>query len=201
MHFAPLTVEEMSHALNDARNDSEVGVVILTGEGKDAFCSGGDQKIRGTAGYADEQGVHRLNVLDFQRQMRSSPKPIIAMVAGLLSEAATCSMCFAISPSRLTMRFLADGPQSRLVRRRLRLFFFSADRRAKESARNLGPLPPIHRRASARNGTCQLRSPYEKLEEKRCNGVRESSSIRRSQSAALKQGSTPTAMAKRDCRS
>lgn len=80
--FRPLTVEEMSHALNDARNDPEIGVVILTGEGKDAFCSGGDQKIRGTSGYADQQGVHRLNVLDFQRQMRACPKPIIAMVAG-----------------------------------------------------------------------------------------------------------------------
>jgi naphthoate synthase len=80
--FRPLTVEEMSHALNDARNDPTVGVVILTGEGKEAFCSGGDQKIRGTAGYADGQGVHRLNVLDFQRQMRSCPKPIIAMIAG-----------------------------------------------------------------------------------------------------------------------
>ena len=72
----------MRHALNDARNDSTIGVIILTGEGKEAFCSGGDQKIRGNAGYADGQGVHRLNVLDFQRVMRSCPKPIIAMFAG-----------------------------------------------------------------------------------------------------------------------
>src|SRR3989344_4094554 len=80
--FRPKTVDEMIHALNDARNDSSVGAVILTGEGKDAFCSGGDQKIRGDAGYADHLGVHRLNVLDFQRLMRSCPKPIIAMIAG-----------------------------------------------------------------------------------------------------------------------
>ncbi len=80
--FRPLTVEEMIHALNAARNDLSVGVIILTGEGKEAFCSGGDQKIRGDAGYADEQGVHRLNVLDFQRQIRSCPKPIVAMIAG-----------------------------------------------------------------------------------------------------------------------
>jgi naphthoate synthase len=80
--FRPLTVDEMSHALQDARNDPTVGVVILTGQGKQAFCSGGDQKIRGEAGYADALGVHRLNVLDFQRQMRTCPKPIIAMVAG-----------------------------------------------------------------------------------------------------------------------
>ena len=80
--FRPHTVEEMRHALNDARNDSTIGVIVLTGEGKEAFCSGGDQKIRKEAGYADEQGVHRLNVLDFQRQMRACPKPIIAMIAG-----------------------------------------------------------------------------------------------------------------------
>lgn len=80
--FRPLSVEEMMHALNDARNDARIGAVILTGAGQDAFCSGGDQKIRGDSGYADEQGIHRLNVLDFQRQIRSCPKPIVAMVAG-----------------------------------------------------------------------------------------------------------------------
>jgi naphthoate synthase len=80
--FRPLTVEEMRRALQDAREDSGVGVVILTGEGEHAFCSGGDQKIRGDAGYADGQGVERLNVLDFQREIRTCPKPVIAMVAG-----------------------------------------------------------------------------------------------------------------------
>jgi naphthoate synthase len=80
--FRPLTVEEMRDALDDARNDGTIGVILLTGEGKEAFCSGGDQKIRGDAGYADFQGVHRLNVLDFQREIRSCPKPVIAMIAG-----------------------------------------------------------------------------------------------------------------------
>lgn len=80
--FTPLTVDEMSDALSLARNDSSIGVVILCGAGGRAFCSGGDQKIRGQAGYNDPQGVERLNVLDFQRQMRTLPKPIIAMVAG-----------------------------------------------------------------------------------------------------------------------
>lgn len=80
--FRPLTVEQMIQALSDARNDAEIGVIILTGQGKEAFCSGGDQRIRGEAGYADQEGVHRLNVLDFQRQIRSCPKPVIAMVAG-----------------------------------------------------------------------------------------------------------------------
>lgn len=80
--FRPQTVFEMSEALNEARNDEKIGVIILTGEGKEAFCSGGDQKIRGDAGYKDATGVNRLNVLDFQIQMRRCPKPIIAMVAG-----------------------------------------------------------------------------------------------------------------------
>ena len=81
--FRPLTVDEMAHALNDARFDSDIGVIILTGEGTRAFCTGGDQKIRGDAGYVDDKsGINRLNVLDFQRQMRSCPKPIVAMVAG-----------------------------------------------------------------------------------------------------------------------
>lgn len=80
--FRPLTVKEMSQALSDARDDRTIGVIILTGHGRDAFCAGGDQKIRGDAGYADEQGVERLNVLDFQREMRTCPKPIVAMVAG-----------------------------------------------------------------------------------------------------------------------
>jgi naphthoate synthase len=80
--FRPLTVNEMMKALDDARNDKQIGVIILTGKGEKAFCSGGDQKIRGDAGYADNQGVERLNVLDFQRQIRTCPKPVIAMVAG-----------------------------------------------------------------------------------------------------------------------
>jgi len=80
--FRPLTVMELSQAFADAREDGEIGVVILTGQGKEAFCSGGDQKIRGEAGYVDDQGVHRLNVLDLQRQIRTLPKPVIAMVAG-----------------------------------------------------------------------------------------------------------------------
>lgn len=80
--FRPHTVDEMIHALSDARHDSTIGVIILTGQGKEAFCSGGDQKIRGTSGYRDDFGAERLNVLDLQRQIRTCPKPVIAMVAG-----------------------------------------------------------------------------------------------------------------------
>jgi len=80
--FTPLTVMEMSEAMELARQNPEVGVVILTGEGGKAFCSGGDQKVRGTGGYVGKDGVPRLNVLDLQKQIRSIPKPVVAMVAG-----------------------------------------------------------------------------------------------------------------------
>lgn len=80
--FRPTTVFELSHAFNVARDDPAIGVIILTGEGTEAFCSGGDQRIRGDDGYRDSQGVGRLNVLDLQLQIRRLPKPVVAMVAG-----------------------------------------------------------------------------------------------------------------------
>ena len=80
--FRPLTVKEMLEAFEIAHEDPKVGVIILTGEGDKAFCSGGDQKVRGHAGYIGSDGVPRLNVLDLQKKIRSIPKPVIAMVAG-----------------------------------------------------------------------------------------------------------------------
>ena len=80
--FRPRTIFEISEALYDSRENTEIGVVILTGEGDKAFCSGGDQRIRGDEGYKDEKGTMRLNVLDLQRQIRTCPKPVIAMVNG-----------------------------------------------------------------------------------------------------------------------
>jgi naphthoate synthase len=80
--FRPLTIKEMMHAFEDARMDAAIGVIIITGQGKEAFCAGGDQKIRGDAGYKDGEGTEHLNVLEFQRQIRTCPKPVIAMVAG-----------------------------------------------------------------------------------------------------------------------
>ena len=80
--FRPQTVQDMRQCLQEARMDSQIGVVIFTGAGNKAFCSGGDQKIRGDAGYKDANGTHHLNVLDLQREIRTCPKPIIAMVAG-----------------------------------------------------------------------------------------------------------------------
>jgi naphthoate synthase len=80
--FTPLTVQEMIDAMNICRDDSDVRVIILTGEGGKAFCSGGDQSVRGHGGYVGEDTVPRLNVLDLQKIIRSIPKPVIAAVAG-----------------------------------------------------------------------------------------------------------------------
>ena len=85
--FRPQTLTQLAEAFDRARDDPEVGVIVLTGEGPDAFCSGGDQRIRGDDGYMGDdavakQGIGRLNVLDLQIQIRRTPKPVVAMVAG-----------------------------------------------------------------------------------------------------------------------
>lgn len=80
--FRPQTVREMLQALDILHEDRDVGVIILCGEGPLAFCSGGDQKVRGEAGYVGDDGVPRLNILDVQRKIRTLPKPVVAMVAG-----------------------------------------------------------------------------------------------------------------------
>ncbi|XP_010682844.2 1,4-dihydroxy-2-naphthoyl-CoA synthase, peroxisomal [Beta vulgaris subsp. vulgaris] len=80
--FRPETIKELIRAFDDARDDSSIGVIILTGKGTKAFCSGGDQAIRGKDGYVDSKKIGRLNVLDLQVQIRRLPKPVIAMVAG-----------------------------------------------------------------------------------------------------------------------
>jgi naphthoate synthase len=81
--FRPKTVSELKEAFDMARDDAEIGVIVLTGEGPEAFCAGGDQKVRGKGGYVDpKEKIPRLNILDVQKQIRSMPKPVVAMVAG-----------------------------------------------------------------------------------------------------------------------
>lgn len=80
--FRPATVAELKRAFDDARDDGTIGAVILTGAGDKAFCSGGDQRVRGEGGYVGDDGIPRLNILDVQRQIRTLPKPVVAMVAG-----------------------------------------------------------------------------------------------------------------------
>jgi naphthoate synthase len=80
--FRPITVHELLQAFEIARDDERIGAVVLTGEGDKAFCSGGDQRVRGAGGYVGGDGIPRLNVLDLQKAIRSLPKPVVAMVAG-----------------------------------------------------------------------------------------------------------------------
>jgi naphthoate synthase len=110
--FRPLTVREMSLAFAAARDDPAVGVVILTGEGPDAFCSGGDQKVRGDDGYTDEQGTGRLNVLDLQIQIRRMPKPVVAMVAGYaIGGGHVLHVCCDLTIAAENARFGQTGPK------------------------------------------------------------------------------------------
>jgi naphthoate synthase len=110
--FRPLTVREMRAAFEVARDDPSVGVVILTGQGPDAFCSGGDQKIRGDDGYVDEHGTGRLNVLDLQIQIRRMPKPVVAMVAGYaIGGGHVLHLCCDLTIAAENARFGQTGPK------------------------------------------------------------------------------------------
>lgn len=80
--FRPQTLFDLMDAFNRAHEDNDIGVILLTGAGNEAFCSGGDQRVRGHGGYVDSEGVPRLNVLELQRKIRTLPKPVIAVVAG-----------------------------------------------------------------------------------------------------------------------
>lgn len=110
--FRPLTVRELSRAFDVARNDPAIGVIILTGEGPLAFCSGGDQKIRGDDGYVDQDGTGRLNVLDLQIQIRRSPKPVVAMVAGYaIGGGHVLHICCDLTIAADNARFGQTGPR------------------------------------------------------------------------------------------
>ena len=110
--FRPLTTRELIAAFEVAREDPSVGVVILTGAGTEAFCSGGDQKIRGDDGYVDERGIGRLNVLDLQVQIRRFPKPVVAMVAGYaIGGGHVLHLCCDLTVAADNARFGQTGPR------------------------------------------------------------------------------------------
>jgi naphthoate synthase len=110
--FRPLTTREMIQAFDVARDDPAVGVIILTGHGPEAFCSGGDQKIRGDDGYVDERGIGRLNVLDLQIQIRRCPKPVVAMVAGYaIGGGHVLHLCCDLTIAADNARFGQTGPR------------------------------------------------------------------------------------------
>lgn len=114
--FRPQTLFELQHAFNIARDDDEIGVIILTGQGDWAFCSGGDQRIRGNDGYIGDddvaaKGIGRLNVLDLQIQMRRTPKPIVAMVAGYaIGGGHVLHVCCDLTIAADNARFGQTGP-------------------------------------------------------------------------------------------
>jgi naphthoate synthase len=110
--FRPLTVAELIRAFDVARDDPEIGVVILTGRGSEAFSSGGDQRIRGDDGYVDEHGIGRLNVLDLQVQIRRLPKPVVAMVAGYaIGGGHVLHLCCDLTIAADNARFGQSGPK------------------------------------------------------------------------------------------
>jgi len=110
--FRPLTTKELIEAFDMARDDPEIGVVLLTGEGPLAFSSGGDQSVRGDDGYVDEQGIGRLNVLDLQIQLRRLPKPVVAMVAGYaIGGGNVLHLCCDLTIAADNARFGQSGPR------------------------------------------------------------------------------------------
>ena len=110
--FRPRTTAELITAFDAARDDPDIGVVILTGQGPLAFCSGGDQKVRGDDGYVDELGVGRLNVLDLQIRIRRLPKPVVAMVAGYaIGGGHVLHICCDLTIAADNARFGQTGPR------------------------------------------------------------------------------------------
>src|SRR5438309_2910075 len=110
--FRPQTLFELSRAFDAARDDPQIGVIIFTGEGPEAFCSGGDQRVRGDDGYKDAKGIGRLNVLDLQVQIRRLPKPVVAMVAGYaIGGGHVLHVCCDLTIAADNARFGQAGPR------------------------------------------------------------------------------------------
>ena len=141
--FRPKTNEEMLDAMAICRERADIGVIVLTGAGDKAFCSGGDQKVKGIGGYIDDNGVPRLNVLDLHKAIRSIPKPVIAMVNGY---AIGGGHVLRVRPynrlGKCTVR--ADRPEGGQFRRRLRSKLPGSLRRPEEGSRDMVSLSSIH---------------------------------------------------------
>ena len=154
--FRPQTVMEMSRALHDARNDAYVGVIILTGMGEKAFCSGGDQKVRGTGGYVGDDGTPRLNVLDLQREIRTCPKPVVAMVAGwCVGGGHVLHMMCDLTIAAENAMFGQTGPRVGSFDGGWGASLHGSHRRPEEGTRDLVPLPLLQRKGGPRHGSRQ----------------------------------------------
>ena len=181
-----------------------IGVVILTGEGAEAFCSGGDQRVRGDGGYVGDDGVPRLNVLDLQRQIRTLPKPVIAMVAGYAIGGGhvlhvVCDLTIAADNAR----FGQTGPRVGSFDGGFGAVVPGAHRRPEEGARDLVPVPPVRRAAGARHGPREHgRAARASSRTRRVEWCREMLAAQPA-GAALPQerASTPTATGRPGCRS
>ncbi len=154
--FRPETVKELQTAFDDAREDAGIGVIILTGQGKEAFCSGGDQRVRGDGGYVGDDGVPRLNVLDLQRQIRTLPEAGDRDGRRLRDRRRPRAAHDLRPDDRRRQRALRpDRPEGRQLRRRLRRVVHGAHRRPEEGARDLVPVPAVRRAAGAGDGAGQ----------------------------------------------
>lgn len=142
--FTPLTVSEISDALFFCRECQDISVVVLTGAGDKAFCSGGDMHVKGQGGYVGTDSVPRLNVLEVQKQIRSLPKPVIAMVNGYaIGGGHVLHLMCDLTIASDNAIFGQTGPPRRLLRCRLRRLLSGTYRRTEKSTRNLVPLPAI----------------------------------------------------------
>ena len=151
--FRPQTNFEMLDAINICRERSDIGVVVLTGAGDKAFCSGGDQKVKGIGGYIDENGVPRLNVLDLHKAIRSLPKPVIAMVNGYaIGGGHVLHIVCDLTIASENARFGQTGPKVGSFDGGFGSSVSRSPRRSEKSSRNLVPLPPVHRQRSRRDG-------------------------------------------------
>ena len=163
--FRPPTLAELRDAFTRARDDTEVAAIIFTGAGDEAFCSGGDQRIRGDDGYIGddevaEQGVGRLDVGDLHVQIRRLPKPVVAMVAGYaVRRRPHPSSGLRPDDRRRQRRLRPDRTAGRELRRWLRRLPPGAQRRGQEGEGDLVPLPALRRPGGARYGPGQRRLP------------------------------------------
>ena len=151
--FRPLTIQEMIEAVDFCKEKTDIYVVIITGEGDKAFCSGGDQNVKGIGGYIGEDGVPRLNVLELQKKIRSLPKPVIAMVNGFaIGGGHVLHVVCDLTIASENAIFGQTGPKVGSFDAGFGVSFSRKACRTKKSKRNMVSLQTIFCKRSFRNG-------------------------------------------------
>ena len=177
--FRPQTIFELSQAFDVARDDPEIGVVVLTGQGSEAFCSGGDQRIRADDGYLGDDeiarlGIGRLNVLDLQIQIRRLPKPVVAMVAGYaIGGGHVLHLVCDLTVAADNARFGQNGPRVGQLRRRVRSGSARARSARSERRRSGSSAAATTRGARDEMGLVNIVVPLDRLEIETVNWCRE----------------------------